>query len=194
MSTVSYRRPDTSVPVEDSSIKRLRLTTGVSLRELSRRLSVTPGAVSQMERSEALGTIKVDTLRRALAALGERLVITTGGLAEGSTTSPAPFSRREDRVTFELHRAVARKLIDDPQPVLDVIPRNIEKLRGRVLADLSQGWLDQWQRASRGPVWELIHLMLGEDENSKELRQNSPFLGVLSQDERLRAIARAASR
>jgi transcriptional regulator with XRE-family HTH domain len=193
MSTVLARKPPTSVPVEDSSIKRLRLSKGISVRELSRRLSVTPGAISQMERSEATGTIRIDTLRRAITALGERLVITTGGHADDSMKSSAPFSRREDRVAFELHRAVAQKLIDDPQAVLAVVPENIEKLRRRVLGDLGQQWLEQWQSASRGPVWELIHLMLGEDDNSMELRQNSPFLGVLSQDERLRAIERARS-
>lgn len=194
MSTVHARSAATSVPVEDSAIKRIRLRKGVTVRELAGRLSVTPGAISQMERSEAAGTIGIGTLSRALTALGERLVVTHVGTSDAERPPRSPFERREDRVTYELHRAIAKKLIDDPDRVLALMPVNLARLRGRVLGSLGQRWIDQWEAAAKGPVWELVRLMLGEDENSKELRQNSPFVGVLSQDERLHAIERAAGR
>jgi transcriptional regulator with XRE-family HTH domain len=103
------------VPLALSSIKRARLTRGLSVREFARQLGVTAGAVSQMERSEAAGKIGVDTLRRALEALGEDLVLTTQrhNGARGRVHR-APFARREERVSYELHRAVAKKLIEDP--------------------------------------------------------------------------------
>lgn len=193
MSNPSLRKMATSVSAEDSTIKRLRVEQGVTVRELARRLSVTPGAISQMERSEAAGTIGVGTLRRAVEALGAQLILTITN-EHDRPGSVAPFERREDRVTYELHRAVAKKLVDDPERVLEVVPANIAMLRQQVRGDLAQQWLDQWETASRGPVRELIRLMLGEDSNSKDLRQTSPFAGVLTQQERVVAIARASGR
>lgn len=38
-------------------------------------------------------------------------------------------SPREDRMALELHRAVAKKLLDDPAAVLGVVPENIARLR-----------------------------------------------------------------
>lgn len=193
MSNPSLRKMATSVSAEDSTIKRLRVEQGVTVRELARRLSVTPGAISQMERSEAAGTIGVGTLRRAVEALGAQLILTITN-EHDRPGSVAPFERREDRVTYELHRAVAKKLVDDPERVLEVVPANIAMLRQQVRGDLAQRWLDQWEAASIGAVWELIRLMLGEDSNSKDLRQTSPFAGVLTQQERVVAIARASGR
>lgn len=187
------RKKPVGVPIEDSIIRRLRISKGVSVRELAGRLSITAGAVPQMERSEAAGTIGVDTLRRAVNALGEQLIVTSGPV-DTSTHPTAPFEMREDRVTYELHRAIAAKLIDDPARVLAVVPANLRVLRSRVQGDLAQRWIDDWERAAAGPVWELVRMMLGEDEWAKELRQNSPFVGVLTQDERLRAIERAVVR
>ena len=53
--------------------------------------------------------------------------------------------------------------------------------------------LDEWERLSKGPIGAIIDVALGSDERSVELRQNSPFAGALSNQERLDAIARAAS-
>lgn len=49
-----------------------RTELGVSNAELARRIGVTPGAVSQLERSEREGTIRWNSLERALSALGRR--------------------------------------------------------------------------------------------------------------------------
>ena len=98
MSNPSLRKMATSVSAEDSTIKRLRVEQGVTVRELARRLSVTPGAISQMERSEAAGTIGVGTLRRAVEALGAQLILTITN-EHDRPGSVAPFERREDRVT-----------------------------------------------------------------------------------------------
>jgi transcriptional regulator with XRE-family HTH domain len=61
-----------------STIKATRRAAGITVKELAMRLNVTPSAVSQMERSEAEGTIKVNTLREALEAMGSSLRMTAG--------------------------------------------------------------------------------------------------------------------
>ncbi|WP_313544175.1 helix-turn-helix domain-containing protein [Leifsonia aquatica] len=56
-------------------IRSARASLGVTGRQLADRLGVTVGAVSQMERSEREGRIQLDTLRRALNALGRQLML-----------------------------------------------------------------------------------------------------------------------
>jgi transcriptional regulator with XRE-family HTH domain len=72
-----------------STIKSTRIAAGISVNELARRLHVTPSAVSQLERSELEGTIKINSLREALAALGANLRITSG--AESRMSKYAPY-------------------------------------------------------------------------------------------------------
>ena len=96
-----------------------------------------------------------------------------------------PFDRREDRVTFELHRAVAKKLVHNPERVKSVIRGNLAKIRQHVRGDLVMGRLDRWDELSRESAGSLIDATLSTDELGKEMRQNSPFMSVLSQQERL---------
>lgn len=72
-----------------STIKSTRLAAGISVNELARRLGVTPSAVSQLERSESEGTIKLNSLREALAAMGASLRLTAG--AESRMSRYAPY-------------------------------------------------------------------------------------------------------
>lgn len=51
-------------------IRAIRDALGMPARVMAERLGVTEGAVFSMERSEAAGTIQLDTLRRAADALG----------------------------------------------------------------------------------------------------------------------------
>jgi transcriptional regulator with XRE-family HTH domain len=191
--TKNVKSKPSPVLIEQSSIKRQRLARGVGLRELARRLEVTPGAVSQMERSEARGSIQLDTLRRALSAMGAELVTDIRRPQLPAEYVQAPFERREDRVAYELHRAIAKKLIDDPDRVRAVIPKNIEVMRENVHGRLVNEWLDRWQELSKAPVGVLVEALLATDELGKEMRQNGPFMGVLSEQERLEAIGRAAA-
>lgn len=52
-------------------IRAARKKQDLTIYQLAQRLGVTAGAVSQLERSEREGTIKIGTLRRALQSLGE---------------------------------------------------------------------------------------------------------------------------
>jgi transcriptional regulator with XRE-family HTH domain len=72
-----------------STIKSTRLAAGISVNELAERLGVTPSAVSQLERSDSEGTIKVNSLRDALAAMGAQLRLTAA--TEGRMSRYAPF-------------------------------------------------------------------------------------------------------
>ena len=99
--------------------------------------------------------------------------------------------RPEVRVQLELHRTLLVKLLGDLGPAREVAERNIERMRTSVRGSQAHGWLDEWQRLLAEPGPELIDAFLGEDEHSADLRQVSPFAGLLTQKERLAAIERA---
>jgi transcriptional regulator with XRE-family HTH domain len=170
----------------ESTIRRARQRTGVGVRQLARELGVTPKAVTDWEKSEEQGTAQLNTIQRALDALGEHLVI---GSRRRTSHDPEQLERREERVALELHRAVAKKLVGDPETVLRVVPRNIERLREQVRGDSAASWLDEWAELARNrSLGGLVDVMLGTDQRSIDMRQTSPFLGVLTQPERLAAI------
>ena len=183
----------TEVPTAKSTIKRLRVAQNVSVRELARRLGITAGAISQIERSEANGRINVSTLRKVLGALDAELTIDTHPTTAAARPPRAPFTRREERVAYELHRTLAKRLIDNPDAVLATVPENLSRMRSKTHGSFAHELLDEWERLSKGPIGAIIDVALGPDERSVELRQNSPFAGALSNQERLDAIARAAS-
>lgn len=56
-----------------SLIRKARERHRITIYQLAKRLQITPGAISHLEKSERAGTIKIATLRRALQAIGEDL-------------------------------------------------------------------------------------------------------------------------
>jgi transcriptional regulator with XRE-family HTH domain len=157
------------------------------VRELARRAGVTPGAVTQWEDSERRGVIRRSTIDRALHALGTSLA------EEETATGSRDLERREDRVTLELHRVVAHKLVDHPDAVTADAIRHLALLRKRVRGDSAHALVDEWERLlTAGRLGALIDVLLGTDSWAVDMRQVSPFAGALSDDERLAAIGRAA--
>jgi hypothetical protein len=94
---------------------------------------------------------------------------------------------------LELHRTLLSKLLGDLGPARDVARANLDRMRSSVRGAQAQAWLDEWSQLIDNPGPRLIDVFLGEDEHSTDLRQVSPFAGVLTQDERLAAIERARS-
>lgn len=177
----------------DSTIRGARTRAGVGVRQLARQLGVTPKAVTDWEKSEELGTIQLNTIVRALDALGEQIVM--GSRRRTPHNPQRMLERREERVSLELHRAVAKKMLDDPEAVLRVIPSNIDRLRQRIRGISAESCLDEWSELAQvRSLGGLVDMMLGTDQRSINMRQTSPFLGVLSQIERVGAIELARPR
>lgn len=162
-----------------TTIADTRKAVGWTVRELAENMSVAPSTVSRMEKSECAGRIQLGTLQRALAVMGR------------SAHVEVVNDRREERVAMELHRELAKKLERDPRTVLKVVPKNIDRLRTTLTSPIGQKWVHRWTELLDGPVEQIITGMLADTPEGRELRQNSPFVGALTQDERLAAIARA---
>ena len=162
-----------------TTIADTRRAVGWTVRELAQNMGVAPSTVTRMEQSEREDRIQLGTLKRALAVMGR------------SARVEIVNNRREERVTMELHRALADKLKKDPKSSLEVVPANIARLRNRLSSPLGQEWVDRWVELVDSPIDVLIAGMLADTPEGRELRQNSPFAGALTQDERLAAIERA---
>ena len=114
-------------------------------------------------------------------------------LLEKARESRPRLPRREERVSYELHRAVAEKVSEDPEPVLGKARTNLLRMSARTRGAYGQGWVAEWDElVNGGDISRLVESMLRPDERGIDLRQMTPFAGVLSQEERLVAIHKAA--
>ena len=171
-----------------SLIRHARLERGIGVRELARLAHVTPGAVTQWEQSEMAGLIREATLSRALAAMNTS--------PEQMRRRAEPnfqnrLARREDRVSLELHREVAKKVVANPELALARITDEARRVRPHLRGSALQQ-LDEWVRLCNVRRLDLlITLMLGTDPNSINMRQISPLGAILSETERREAIGRA---
>lgn len=91
--------------------------------------------------------------------------------------------RQADLQALAYHRAVARRLDEH------LIEEAKERLRlwqeaGRIHPD----WAAEWERALEMPPSQLARLIGSESKHARELRQNSPFAGVLTEQERRRLL------
>lgn len=117
-------------------------------------------------------------LREDAVALRGRSAASHGG----------PLTRDQVRSLW-LHRAAAAHVARDPSGSLAYARAEIRRLLGLHLD--GEPWLRQWQAViERGPE-EVMRVMCSTDPLSRELRQNSPFVGLLSEKERLTILAAA---
>jgi predicted DNA-binding mobile mystery protein A len=87
-------------------IRAVRNALGMSGADLAARLQVTPASVSDIERSESQGSIRLDTLERAAEAMGCDLVYAL--IPRGSLTEIVQRKAREK--VEEQTRAVSRAM------------------------------------------------------------------------------------
>ena len=116
--------------------------------------------------------------------------------ADALALAERPAANRGRPLTYDqlrslwLHRAAAGHIVSDPLGTLAQARARVEDL----LAGEPDGarWLRQWLNLiDRGPE-AVMRTMTSTDPLARELRQNSPFLGILSNDER-RAVLDAFS-
>jgi hypothetical protein len=84
-----------------------------------------------------------------------------------------------------LHRAVAAHVAADPDATLGLARENARRFLARGPSSGSARWLRRWlQLIDRGPE-PVMEALTSTSDDARELRQNSPFAGVLSEPERL---------
>lgn len=103
---------------------------------------------------------------------------------EGYRYAGASEPRREDLRSLWLNRAIAGKLVRNPDRVLGLGRRNLERFRKLHARGSALRWLDEWDEIiAQGPE-AVMRVLVSDTPHARDLRQNSPFPGVLSEHER----------
>jgi len=146
---------------------------GLSVREIRGQLEPTPSQPTLSRRLSELRT------RGEVARVGEGPATTyvfTGGR-----------HRLAELRSLALHEAIARKLVRD-LTLIEIAQRNLDALRKANPA--GHVYHEQWQRFLQGDRISLLRMITSDSEVARALRQESPFGGILSREERLRVLQR----
>jgi transcriptional regulator with XRE-family HTH domain len=156
----------------------------MSLRELSAVSGTSAATLHAYEHGTKEPSLSV--ARRIARAAGFELNVE---LSEG----------RQRRLTanelfkLELDRLIAKRLIADPESVIGLARRNLARAREERPVQ-EQPWVIEWERIIDGPLVDLVELLLEDDSASIDVKQASPFAGVLGEDDRAAAMRRARAR
>lgn len=95
---------------------------------------------------------------------------------------------RDQRRSLWLAYAVAAQVVEDPDRALAAARMNLIRMRQAARGQATR-WLDEWERLLDGPVEDVLDSLTSRSPKGRELRQNSPFAGLLTEDERARVLA-----
>lgn len=104
-----------------------------------------------------------------------------------------PFVRsaltRDQERSLWLHRVVAGRLAVDPDAVLATARANIAVIRDAHRGTSAERGIERWVGLLDGPLDRLADIVTSRSPDAVEMRQNSPFAGVVSQSDRTAALA-----
>ena len=92
-----------------------------------------------------------------------------------------PLTRDQAR-SMALHAAMSHELRARGSEVLEIARRNISRMRS--VNPHASPLLDEWERILEGTTDQVIARMLDPSEHGRDLRQVTPFAGVLSPAQR----------
>ena len=152
-----------------SIVKRLRVAAGLTQAELARLAGTSQPTIAAYETGTKLPSWR--TLRQLARAIGRSAVVEF-----------VPELTREDRRSLALHRAIANKLLDSPADVLGMARRNLRSASEQHpgAAEL----LAEWRAILRAHPETIAAAMTHPGSRARELRQVTPFAGVLTPSER----------
>ena len=154
-------------------IRQLRYHADVTQHDLARIAGTSQSTIAAYETGNKSPTMR--TVHRLANALGLEL-----------EARFIPIMSREDRRSLVYHRAIAQKLQTHPDETIERARKNLKRLTKqhpevRRLFSLWAMWLDM-------PPSVLIANLLDSGEAARDMRQVSPFAGILSALERARLI------
>lgn len=117
----------------------------------------------------------------------ERLAASVGRYAVVVYVRPLT---REDRRSLALHRAIAEQLIRSPETVLPLARKNLHRMRGT--SPGAEALLDEWERILDRSVEGIVEVMADPGAHARDLRQVTPFAGVLAAKQRAAVYERFA--
>jgi hypothetical protein len=117
-------------------------------------------------------------------------------LERAAGASPLGSHRFLDEFALAYHRAVAERLRERPQMVINHARQNLTRwMEDEAFADGARQALREWQEILDSSNVEQLNGIITEDsERGQRLRSSSPFVGVVSPQERLEILAACEQR
>ena len=154
---------------EMNLVQTIRAVAGMTQRELAESADTSQPTVAAYEAGA-----KSPTWRTV-----ERMASSVGLACYPLVT--APLTRDQAR-SLALHGAIARELRAQRGEILEIARRNIFRMRS--LNPHASTLLDEWEGILEGTTDQIVARMLDPSEHGRELRQVTPFAGVLSPTKR----------
>lgn len=151
------------------TIRDLRASVDMTQAELASAGGTSQPTVAAYEVGSKSPTLR--TLERLASSVGRDAVV----------VYVAPLTR-EDRRSLALHHAIARRLRAQPDEVLAVASQNLNRMARRHVG--ATPLLDEWRRVLERPIEAIIEVMVDPGVHARDLRQVTPFAGVLTATER----------
>lgn len=90
---------------------------------------------------------------------------------------------RDQQRSLWLAYATAGRIVADPDAARTAALRELDRMDD-IARGQARAWLGEWRRLLAGPLPLLLDALTDRSLRGRELRQNNPFAGLLSQDER----------
>lgn len=161
-------------------LRSVMLETSTTQSSLARYSGVRQPTISQI----LAGRIGVsdEQLQRLLTCMGYELHVIR--------KAERPTLTRSERRSWRLHRQISSHLTRDS--LVDwrpIIRRNLSRLESNTQGEPHAGNIHEWRRlVDMNDVLGVHRLLTGLDRHSIEMREVSPFGGVLSEEERLQVL------
>lgn len=156
-------------------VRRLRSQVGVTQKKLAMMARTSQPTIASYEAGNKSPTL--ETLERLAKSLGFEVAV----------SFVLPLTRVDLR-SLAYHRAVIERLKIEPAAVLAKARRNLETMLkqhpdAKKLFNRWEEWLDL-------PMYDLINCCLDSSVVARDMRQVTPFSGILSARERLKILKR----
>ena len=162
-----------------TAVRELRRQVGMTQTQLARVAGTSQPTIAAYESGRKSPTLQ--TLTRMARATGLDPVV-----------SFVPAMTREDRRSLALHRAIADRLIAEPRSVLDRADRNLTLMWDR--NPHARDLLTEWRAILSRPINAIVDAMVDPGVRARDLRQVTPFAGVLDASERKKVYQEFARR
>jgi len=98
-----------------------------------------------------------------------------------------PLTRDQEKSRW-LHGAIAGHLVTEPDLVLTRARENLDRFSKVHAGTMAERWLDLWRLTLNSGLDHVLTVLVSDAPEATELRQNSPFTGILSEEERKRVL------
>jgi len=164
-------------------LREVMLTTNTTQSELSRLSGVRQPSISQFLSGKV--HLSDEQLDRLLSCMGYRLEVVRRPMR--------PELSRSEWRSWRLHRQLSthltRSSLERWRPTVE---RNLEHLRSKVRGQPHERNIERWESLlDHGDIPGIHRILTGLDRESIEMREVSPFGGLLPNEERLKVLQAA---